>query len=54
MDAPKATLAYRAHCTLQEESSDDIVVNNMAAITCSTKPISLKLLCDDVSKMGAK
>ncbi len=52
-DAPKATLAYRAHCTLQEESSDDIVDNNMAAIVSSTKPISLKLICDDVSKMGA-
>jgi hypothetical protein len=26
----------------------------MAAIVSSTKPISLKLLCDDVSKMGAK
>jgi hypothetical protein len=53
-DAPKAALAYRAHCTLQEESSDDIVDNNMAAIISSTKPISLKLICDDVSKMGAK
>jgi hypothetical protein len=26
----------------------------MAAIVSSTKPISLKLICDDVSKMGAK
>jgi hypothetical protein len=53
-DAPEATLAYRAHCTLQEESSDDIVDNNMTAIVSSTKPISLKLMCDDVSKMDAK
>jgi hypothetical protein len=53
-DAPETTLAYRAHCTLQEESSDDIVDNNMAAIVSSTKPISLRLMCDDVSKMDAK
>jgi len=53
-DAQKETLAYRAHFTLQEESSDDIVDNNMATIVSSTKPISLNLLCDDVSKMKAK
>jgi hypothetical protein len=53
-DAPKVTLAYRAHCTLQEESSDNIVDNNMAAIVSSSKPISLKLSCDNVSKVGTK
>ncbi len=52
--APELTLAYRAHCTLQKESSDDIVDNNMATIVSSTEPISLKLLCDDVSKVDAK
>jgi hypothetical protein len=31
-NAPKVALAYTAHCTLQEERSDDIVDNNMAAI----------------------
>ncbi len=40
LNAPKATLAYRALCTLQEESSDDIIDSNMAAIVSSSKPIS--------------
>ncbi len=48
----KSILAYRAHCTLQEERSDDIVDDNMAAIVSSIKPISHKLICDNVSKMG--
>ncbi len=47
-------IAVRYIVKYMQGVSDDIVDNNMAAIVSSTKPISLILLCDDVSKMGAK
>jgi len=39
---PKATIAYRAYCTFQEKSGNDIIDNKMAAIVSQSKPVSLK------------
>jgi len=39
---PKATLAYRAYCTFQEESQNYIFDNKMAAILSQSKPVCLK------------